>query len=105
MTTGLSVSSIVNVDVQMSPVAAQERNFGSLLILGDSSVIDVTERLRLYTGIDAIATDFGTSSPEYLAASLYFSQSPQPELCYVGRWARTDSSYSTNAGGSWLELR
>lgn len=89
MTNGLSVSSIVNVDVQMSPVAAQERNFGSLLILGDSSVIDVTERLRLYTGIDAIATDFGTSSPEYLAASLYFSQSPQPDLCYVGRWART----------------
>lgn len=89
---GLSVNNVVKVSVVMSPKAAQTRDFGSLLILGDSSIIDTTERLRSYTGIDAIAGEFGTTSPEYLAASLYFGQSPQPAICYVGRWARTATS-------------
>jgi hypothetical protein len=94
----LSVNDVVDVDIVLSPVAAQERNFGSLLIVGDSSVVDVSERLRLYTSADAIATDFGSSAPEYLAAQLYFSQSPQPQICYVGRWART-ASRGTLRGG------
>jgi hypothetical protein len=85
----LSVSDIVNVSVVLTPKAAQLRNFGSLLVLGDSGVVDSSERLRKYSSIDGIAADFGTSSPEYLAASLYFSQSPQPQTCYVGAWART----------------
>lgn len=89
---GLSVSDVVNVQIVMSPKAAQTRNFGSLLILGDSNVIDTTERLRSYSSIDGIAADFGTSAPEYLAASLYFGQSPQPTTCYVGKWASSATS-------------
>jgi hypothetical protein len=95
---GLSVSDIVNVQIAMSPRAAQERNFGSLLIVGDSAVVDIQERMRLYTSIDSIAADFGTAAPEYLAALLYFSQSPQPLNCYVGRWART-ATHGTLRGG------
>lgn len=86
---GLPVSKIVNVQVQMSPVAAQTRNFGSLLILGDSGVIDTNERMRLYNTLGAVATDFGTSAPEYQAAALFFGQSPQPSTLYIGSWART----------------
>jgi hypothetical protein len=86
---GLSVSDIVPVNILLTPKAAQLRNFGSLLVLGDSGVIDTTERLRAYTSIDGIAADCGTNSPEYLAGLLYFSQSPQPQVCYVGAWART----------------
>jgi hypothetical protein len=85
--TGLSVSDVVSVTIQMAPTAAQLRNFGSLLILGDSDIIDTTSRYRLYTSASAIATDFGSTAPEYLAAQLFFSQSPQPAQCYVGRWA------------------
>lgn len=88
-TLGLPVSDIVNVQVVLSPVAAQERNFGSLLILGDSDVVDSVERLRLFTSLDAIAEEFGTSAPEYLAAALYYGQTPQPSICYIGKWART----------------
>jgi hypothetical protein len=98
MTSSLSVNDVVDVDIVLSPVAAAERNFGSLLILGDSSVVDVLERLRLYTTIDGVAADFGSTAPEYLAALRYFSQSPQPQLCYVGRWART-ASRGTLRGG------
>lgn len=85
--TGLSVNDVVNVSVQMAPVAAQQRNFGSLLILGDSNIIDVVQRYRLYTSLSAIGVDYGTTAPEYLSARNFFSQSPQPAQCYVGRWA------------------
>lgn len=95
---GLSVSGVVNVQVVMSPKAAQTRNFGSLLVLGDSTVIDTVERLRLYTTIDAIAADFGTSAPEYKAAALYYGQSPQPLNCYVGRWAQSATSGLVRGG-------
>lgn len=89
MAQGLPVSNVVNVDVIMSPTAATGRNFGSLLILGTSTIIPVSERIRLYTGSEEIGADFGEDSPEYAAALVYFSQSPQPTQVYVGRWAKT----------------
>jgi len=89
MAQGLPVSNVVNVDVIMSPTAATGRNFGSLLILGTSTVIPVSERIRLYTNSEDIGVDFGEDSPEYEAALIYFSQSPRPAQVYVGRWAKT----------------
>lgn len=86
---GLSVSDVVNVSVTLSPTPSQTRNFGSLLIAGDSDVIDVTQRFRGYSGISGVASDFGTTAPEYLAAVEFFAQTPQPSICYVGRWAQS----------------
>ncbi|WP_429498955.1 DUF3383 domain-containing protein [Robbsia andropogonis] len=89
MSNGLPVSRVVSVSVSLTPVAAATRNFGAALVVGSSPVIDVNERLRSYSDIDDIATDFGTTSPEYLAALPFFSQSPQPSILYIGRWAQT----------------
>lgn len=89
MAQGLPVSNVVNVDVIMSPVAVTGRNFGALLILGTSTVIPVTERIRQYSAIEDIGDDFGVDSPEYEAATIFFSQSPKPTLVYIGRWAKT----------------
>src|SRR6185312_10597073 len=89
MSQGLSVGDVVNVSVVMSPLAAAIRNFGALLILGSTpGVIDTSERLRQYSSLDQVAQDFGTTAPEYLAADLYFSQSPQPSILYVGVYAQ-----------------
>ena len=96
---GLSVQDVVNVSVYLSPTAAQERSFSTLLILGDSGVIDTTSRYRLYTSATAVAADFGTTAPEYLAASIFFGQSPSPAQLYVGAWARTATS-GTLIGGA-----
>jgi hypothetical protein len=85
MATGLNVGRLVNVTVDLSPVATARRGFGVLLLMGDSDVIPLTERLRTYTTIDALAGDFGVASPEYAAALLYFSQSPKPKTLMVGR--------------------
>lgn len=87
LNTGLNLSDVVNVSVLLTPTAAQQRNFGSLLILGDSAIIDTTQRLRLYTSLAGVAGDFGSTTPEYLAASLFFGQSPTPQQLYIGRWA------------------
>lgn len=95
---GLSVSDVVNVQVSLSPIAAAVRNFGSLLILGSSDVIDVTERRRLYTSVAAVAADFGTNAAEYAAALLFFSQRPQPASLYIGRWARVATAGLLHGG-------
>ena len=92
MPAGLAVSDVVSVTVNMEPTAVPTRNFGALLIAGPSAVIDTKERLRLYATLDQVAGDFGTTAPEYLAADLAFSQSPQPALCYIGRWAQSPTS-------------
>lgn len=92
MSTGLPISDVSNVQIIMSPLAAAVRNFGAMMIIGSSDVIDTSERLRYYAGITDIATDFGTESEEYKAAIPFFGQSPAPLFCYIARWAKTATS-------------
>jgi Protein of unknown function (DUF3383) len=96
MAQGLAVSDVVVVNVTLQPIAVPVRNFGALAILGSSNVIDINSRLRSYSTLPQVATDFGTSAPEYLAASLFFSQSPVPSILYIGRWAQTSTSGQLN---------
>jgi hypothetical protein len=92
MANSLPVSRLINVSVNLTPQAAQSQNLTNLLILGTSNVIDTVQRLRTYSTIGAVATDFGTTAPEYLAAVLWFEQQPQPTQLMIGRWAKTASS-------------
>lgn len=95
---GLSVSDIVNVTVTLQPLAAALRNFGATLIVGASDVIDTTQRFRQYSTLGQVASDFGSTAPEYLAADLFFSQAPQPSLLYIGRFAQTATSGILHGG-------
>lgn len=94
----LPVSRLINVDVNLSPTAAAARSFSVLMIVGDSNIINGVERFRTYSGIEEVASDFGTSAAEYKAAVLYFGQTPQPSTCMIGRWFRTASA-GFNKGG------
>jgi len=98
MTQGLNVGRLVSVTVNLAPLAAARRGFGTLLVAGDSNVIDGVERFRTYTDLESVAGDFGTSAPEYLAASLYFGQSPRPQQMMVGRWLRTATAALLKGG-------
>ncbi|BBT72372.1 DUF3383 family protein [Klebsiella sp. WP8-S18-ESBL-06] len=93
---GLPLNRVANTTVTLSAKAAQGRNFGSMLVLGNSTVIPISERLRAYSDPDDIGDDFGVDSEEYAAATIWFSQSPQPTLLYVGRWV--DSLTSAESG-------
>lgn len=88
----LSVSDVVNVQIVMSPKAAGTRNFGALLVLGSSPIIDTHERLRQYSSLDGFIADYGTNTQEYLAANLYYAQDPQPLTIFGARWAKTATS-------------
>ena len=92
MVKGLDVSDVVNVQVVLQPLAAPLRNFGTLMILGSSPIIDTNERYRQYSNLTEVEDDFGTTMPESLAADLFFSQSPQPSILYIGRWAQNPTS-------------
>lgn len=92
MTTGLPVSRLITASVNLTPAGAQYANIETLLLLGDSPVIDTLTRIRSYDTLAGVAADFGTSAPEYAAAQLFFGQSPQPTQLYIGRWARTATS-------------
>ena len=94
----LSVSNLVRVTVNLSPLAAARRSFGVLMVAGDSNIISGLERFRTYLDIDGVAADFGTTAPEYKAAALYFGQSPKPQTLMIGRWLRTATA-GANEGG------
>lgn len=94
----LSVNNLVNVTVNLSPTGAAVRSFGTLMIAGDSDVINGQQRFRTYTGIDAVATDFGVDAPEYKAAVLYFGQSPKPFTLLIGRWFSTADAGENDGG-------
>lgn len=92
MAKNLPVSRLINVDVILAPAAARAQDLSTLLILVNSPVIDVTERIREYTTLDQVSADFGTAAVAYLAANLWFQQAPQPFKLKIGRWAKTDTS-------------
>ncbi|MNO26501.1 hypothetical protein D3C76_163550 [compost metagenome] len=61
-------------------------------------MIAAGEKPRIYTSIEGVAADFGTSAPEYLEALAYYSQVPKPLYFMAGRWARVDAPAVLRAG-------
>ncbi len=100
---GLPVQRLVRTTVTLSPPAPTALDIDTLVIIGSSNVINTTERMRIYSSIGAIATDFGTTAPEYLAAVLWFEQNPAPSNLNIGRWAQTATS-GLLVGGPELSL-
>lgn len=95
----LPVSRLVRASINLSPLAAATRTFGILMVAGDSDVINGLERFRTFTTInEVLEAGFSTTDPEYLAAALYFGQSPKPETMMIGRWLRTATAGLNNGG-------
>ena len=92
MTSTVPVSRIVAVSTTLTPAGAQAQSLSNLLLLGISTIIDTVERTRDYTDLAGVATDFGTSAPEYLGAAKWFGQKPQPTKLTIGRWIKTPAS-------------
>jgi hypothetical protein len=95
----LPLSSIVDVIVEISPIAPSPPSFNQGLILGNSTVIPsygTNSRVRQYSNVSQMLSDgFTTSSPEYICASMYFSQSPAPLVVWIGRQDSTNTCIQT----------
>ncbi len=73
----------VLLTLENASVGVARASYGYPLILSCHAAF--SERVRTYTAIDGVADDFGSTTPEYLAAQAFFSQEPHPEKIYIGR--------------------
>lgn len=93
-----SLSDIVQVTVQVSPLSVSNSGFNLGLIVGQSTVISAADRVKLYSST-AEMTDGGWAGtePEYKAATIYFSQNPRPSKVLIGRWDAAASETAVEA--------
>lgn len=91
-----SVSNIVDVTVQVSPIATAPTILNLGLIVGPSTHISDTTRVKLYNSTTDMTADGWTGTePEFLAAQDYFDQSPPPKQVAIGRQDLTASPAET----------
>ena len=81
----LKIDDIVNVVVSTAGAATPRDGFNIGLIVGKSTRIEVSERCRVYSGLEAMLDDgFAVTDPEYKAATLYFAADPAPSKVVIG---------------------
>ena len=81
----LPASIIVNVQTDIPPVINTTIGQNTTLFLTDATVdLTVDERVRPYYDANTVGTDFGPDSEAYSAAVGYFSQTPHPNVLYIG---------------------
>lgn len=92
------LSGIVNVTVTVSPISIVNSAFNLGLIVGSSTIIVTSDRVKLYSGTEDMLTQGWTGAePEYLAAQVYFSQVPRPSKVAIGRWDVTGAETAAQA--------
>lgn len=88
----LPVSSIVRVEINLAPAAAQSQNLDTLLVLAATSELDTVTRYGLYSDLSSVAAVFGSTGDIYKSAQAYFSQSPSPRQLMIGRWVTANTA-------------
>lgn len=79
------VEDIIQVNVSVSAQFPSAPGFSTLLVAGASNRLPVGDRLRYYSSLTDVGSDFSTSDDEYIAASRWFSQQPRPSRIGIGR--------------------
>jgi hypothetical protein len=85
----LPISDIVNIAVYLSPaaVAAPFPNQGAIVgttVASSGGPTHANRMIQVTSAASLLTLGYLTSSPEYIAAQLYFSQSPAPNFLWVG---------------------
>jgi len=89
----LPINDIVKIKTNLSPRSAVRSGFNIALIIGSSAVISASDRVKLYSGLEAMEVDgFTKEMPEYKQASLYFMASTIPGRLAVGYWDSTEET-------------
>lgn len=81
----IPVSKVVSVKIYTSPTFPKRKGFGLLNIIGTSQRLNTAERVRFYTDMTGVASDFSATDEEYKAAQIFFSQSPGPNQLAISR--------------------
>lgn len=89
------VGNVVQVRMNFDNRATAVRTFNTALLLGTSGVIEDTP--LEFTSATAVFALFG-ATPEYSAASLYFSQKPRAGRLYIGAWHKNATAGKLRGG-------
>lgn len=97
------ISEYVNVSIALAPTPQGLAGFGSLLMLSPEAAsgtnpISKTERVRQYSSMSAVATDFPTGAIN-AAATAYYAQQPKPIYFLVGLIQDTPVSAKARSSG------
>lgn len=89
----LSLNDVVDVSVSVGPVTSVRTSFNLGLIVGKSTIINTTTRVKTYSKLADMTADgwLGTEE-EYRAAQIYFSQSPKPNKVAIGTWVPPETA-------------
>ena len=79
------VAKIVSVTILSSPTFPARAGFGLLNIIGIAARLPFGDRIRFYADLTGVAVDFSSTDEEYLAAQMYFGQSPRPQSVAISR--------------------
>jgi hypothetical protein len=80
----MSVDNIVSVVIERGTKTVSRTGFGTPLILGSNCDSFGADKIRAYTSLDAVATDFASTDAEYKAAQAIFSQTIRPSVIKIG---------------------
>ncbi|MFP3391015.1 DUF3383 family protein [Brevibacillus sp. SIMBA_040] len=94
----LSLDEIVRVNVIVSPMAQSAGTFDIGLLVGKSTKIPISDRVKIYSSLSDMKSDgWEESDPECAAATIYFSQNPTPVKLVVGSWDAANGETASEA--------
>lgn len=85
------MSDQVDVVITRDSVAPTRQGFGTALLLSYTAAW--VERVRSYSRLLDVASDFAVTSVEYLTAQAYFGQNPRPRSLKIGRASAPTQRY------------
>ena len=93
-----SLDTIVDVVVEVSPLAAPRPTFNQMLIMGSSNHIAAANRVAMVESMAEVsALGYTANEAEYIAAGIYFSQQPAPNKLWLGRWDESGNETALQA--------
>lgn len=81
----MPLSDIITVNISLATAGVAQAGFGVPLILSHTAAW--VERVRFYSSLAGVLTDFATTTPEYKAAAKIFAQDIPPSKIAIGRAA------------------
>lgn len=90
---------IVNVQISRETETVDRANFGVplFLVAEDTAAASITERVKAYSNIDAVADDYSATDEAYKMAAAAFSQEIRPNRIKIGKKAN-DETYVESLG-------
>ena len=84
----LALSNLINISVTVAPTAASANSFNQGLFIANSGVIPTYgagARLQQFSSTTAmLSAGFTVNDSEYIAAQIYFDQTPAPAFIWIG---------------------